>query len=117
MSIFEKWFSGGESKESETGGIPEKSDAEKKEWNLKEDARLLNIFIAGYRMSIGPEFVGAVIKEAGLTEQEVKDMQVTAYDKMLNNGLSISANEAYMNSVRNKIIKAIKKMDVGELVE
>jgi len=115
MSIFEKWFGGEERKESAPDRVPEKTAAEKEAWNLKENARLFNIFIEGHCIQVPPEFVEAVIKEAGLTEQEIKDMQVTAYGQMLNNSLSISANMAYMDGVRRKLIKVIEKMDVGEV--
>jgi hypothetical protein len=116
MSIFEKIFGGGEIKEELVNDkTSENTSVEKEAWNLRENARLFNIFIAGRCVQIPPEFVEVVIKEAGLTEQEVEDMQITANGGMLNNGLSVSANMAYMDDIRRKLVRVIEKMDVGEV--
>ncbi len=111
MSIFEKWFGGGEEK------ISGEEENKKEGFSSGVLVRAVNSFIANYQVKIGEEFVEAVIKNAGLSEQEIDDMIVTSNNAALDNGLSISANLAYLDSIREKIVNTIKKMDVGEIIE
>ena len=113
-----KNFFGGEEKAG-AGAEEEVIDENKKKegFSLGALTRSLNIFIANYQVKVGEEFVGAVIKEAGLSEQEISDMVLASNNAMPENGQSISANMAYLDGVRQKIVDAIKKMDVGEMTE
>jgi hypothetical protein len=81
----------------------------------KENTRLLNIFVASHRVQVTEEFFDAVVKESGITEQELADMKLSAYGQGLNNEMSVSSNLAYMEGVRDKLVKAIRKMDVGNV--
>ena len=122
MSIFEKWFGGNEEgrqgkdddRENEVENILEKK---KEGFSSGVLVKAVNAFIANYQVKIGEEFVEAVIKNAGLSEQEIDDMIVTSNNAALDNGLSISANLAYLDGIREKIVNTIKKMDVGEIIE
>ena len=114
MSIFEKWFGGNEEgrqgkdddRENEVENILEKK---KEGFSSGVLVKAVNAFIANYQVKIGEEFVEAVIKNAGLSEQEIDDMIVTSNNAALDNGLSISANLAYLDGIREKIVNTIKK--------
>ena len=114
MSIFEKWFGGGEERENETENVLE---SKKEGFSSGILVRAVNSFIANYQVKIGEEFVEAVIKNAGLSEQEIADMVVASNNAALDNGLTVSVNMAYLDGIREKIVNTIKKMDVGEMVE
>jgi len=109
MSIFEKWFGGDEEKKSE--------ESKKEGFSLGALTRAVNIFITNYQVKIGEEFTEAVIKKAGLSEQEISDMVLASNNAMPENGLSVTANMAYLDGIREKIVNTIKKMDVGEIIE
>ena len=116
MSIFEKWFGGGE-EAKQNKGEENVLESKKEGFSFGALTRAMNAFIANYQIRVGEEFIEAVINEAKLSEQEISDMVLASNNAMPENGLSVTANMAYLDGIREKIVNAIKKMDVGEMVE
>lgn len=116
MLIFEKWFGGDDKKEE---GEAEKESQYKFEFSPKQLAECVNKFIASRgRVKVGEEFVEAVITESGLVQADVNFMFNSVYNhSMMDNGLSVSDNLAEGDRLRDRIIKAVQKMDVGNMVE
>lgn len=109
MFGFEKWFGGGEKNEVE-------KEEKKYEISTKEKARCLNIFLNNYSYGVDEEFVEAVIAQAGLTDEEVGDIVLAANNQGLNKeGLTFSAEAAYLNGLREKLARVLKQMDVAKL--
>jgi hypothetical protein len=81
-------------------------------------AERVNVFMASRRIVIGSEFVEQVLKKAGLSKKEKKDMISATNGEMLDNNLSDSANLAYLDRLRKNIEDVIGvgpgKLDVSK---
>jgi len=118
MSIFEKLFGGGEKEGEVVKNEGEVAEEKMFGLPLKEVARCVNVFMANSHLSVGEEFVGAVMERANLSKDEVDSLVLAANNR--NNpalGLSISVEQAYLEAIRVKLANVIKSMDVAEVVE
>jgi pimeloyl-CoA synthetase len=91
-----------------------KSESEKegeKELSVEEMTKRVNTFMANRHLKIEPDFLEIVLDEVKLTEQEKKDLIVASYNQMPENGLTFSANLAYLDGIRDKLEAVIKKKD------
>ncbi len=107
MSIFKNLFAQGKKNL--------KLQGEKMDIDREEMTRCLNVFIAGYRLSIQSDFLDLVCEKAGLSEQEKKDIILTVNNKPLENNLPMATNLANIDDLRAKIVDAIRKLDVADI--
>jgi len=79
-------------------------------------AERVNIFISNYGVKVGPELVNPLLLKAGLSKENIGHMIGATYNQMPDNGLTVSANIAYLESLRLKIFETGETLDLVEKV-